>query len=65
MRGAAFAIPLLSKAERALQIAGWGEGRNDIEIFKLIDTEGLTPLLMVLNDPHGVASTAGDNTQPG
>lgn len=44
---------LFSKAERALQIAGWSENaRNDIEIFKLVDAEGLTPLLMVLNEPH-------------
>lgn len=43
---------LFSKAERALQIAGWSEpARNDIEIFKLVNTEGLTPLLMVLNEP--------------
>ena len=41
---------LFSKAERALQIAGWSErARSDIEIFGLVDTEGLTPLLMVLN----------------
>ena len=45
---------LFSKAERALQIAGWGEkARNDIEIFKLVDTDGLTPLLMVLNERGG------------
>jgi hypothetical protein len=45
---------LFSKAERALQIAGWSErARNDIEIFRLVDTEGLTPLLMVLNEPRG------------
>ncbi|HML29802.1 MAG TPA: hypothetical protein PKE16_13370 [Hyphomicrobium sp.] len=44
---------LFSKAERALQIAGWSENaRNDIEIFKLVDAEGLTPLLMVLNEPR-------------
>jgi hypothetical protein len=42
---------LFSKAERALEIAGWSEGaRDDIEIFRLVDTEGLTPLLMVLNE---------------
>ena len=42
---------LFSKAERALEIAGWSENaRNDIEIFRLVDTEGLTPLLMVLNE---------------
>jgi hypothetical protein len=41
---------LFSKAERALQIAGWSErARGDIEIFRIVDTEGLTPLLMVLN----------------
>ncbi|MEQ1611466.1 MAG: hypothetical protein ABL904_01830, partial [Hyphomicrobiaceae bacterium] len=40
---------LFSKAERALQIAGWGEkARGDIEIFRIVDAEGLTPLLMVL-----------------
>lgn len=45
---------LFSKAERALEIAGWSEkARNDIEIFRLVDTEGLTPLLMVLNDAEG------------
>ena len=42
---------LFSKAERALEIAGWSEkARDDIEIFRLVDTEGLTPLLMVLNE---------------
>lgn len=51
---------LFSKAERALQIAGWSEkARNDIEIFKLVDTEGLTPLLMVLNEPGGAETQAG------
>jgi hypothetical protein len=60
---------LFSKAERALQIAGWSEAaRNDIEIFRLVHTEGLTPLLMVLNDPHGDTSknegTRGANIKP-
>ncbi len=42
---------LFSKAERALTIAGWSEqARRDIEIFRLEDVEGLTPLLMVLDD---------------
>jgi hypothetical protein len=41
---------LFSKAERALEIAGWSEkARKDIEVFRLVDAEGLTPLLMVLN----------------
>jgi hypothetical protein len=52
---------LFSKAERALQIAGWSEpARNDIEIFKLVDTEGLTPLLMVLNEPHHSTAARAD-----
>jgi hypothetical protein len=42
---------LFSKAERALQIAGWSEkARNDVEIFKIVADDGLTPLLMVLMD---------------
>ena len=42
---------LFSKAERALEIAGWSEqARKDIEVFRLVDAEGLTPLLMVLNE---------------
>ncbi len=41
---------LFSKAERALQIAGWSEqARSDIEIYKLEDIEGLTPILDALN----------------
>ena len=37
----------------ALQIAGWCKStRNNIENFKLVDTESLTPLLMVLNNPN-------------
>jgi hypothetical protein len=52
---------LFSKAERALQIAGWSErARNDIEIFRLVDTEGLTPLLMVLNEPRGRAEARAE-----
>ncbi len=42
---------LLSKAERALQIAGWSEkARRDPEIFTIVDADGLTPLLMVLSE---------------
>jgi hypothetical protein len=45
---------LFSKAERALEIAGWSErARSDIEVFRLVDAEGLTPLLMVLNESGG------------
>jgi hypothetical protein len=42
---------LLSKAERALDIAGWSaKSKRDIEVFKLVDIDGLTPLLSLLND---------------
>jgi hypothetical protein len=42
---------LFSKAEQALTIAGWSDkARRDIEIFRLVDVEGLTPILMVLNE---------------
>ena len=57
---------LFSKAERALEIAGWSEkARSDVEIFKLVDTEGLTPLLMVLNEHGGTGSSPGDGTGQG
>lgn len=50
---------LFSKAERVLTIAGWSEGaKRDIEIFRVVDQEGLTPLLVVLNEPLGVADVA-------
>jgi hypothetical protein len=50
---------LFSKAERALEFAGWGEtARKDIEVFRIVDAEGLTPLLMVLNEP-GTTRRAG------
>ena len=49
---------LLSKAQRALDIALWSEkAQRDVEIFRLVDTEGLTPLLTLLNEatlPKGV-----------
>jgi hypothetical protein len=42
---------VLSKAQRALEIAGWSpQAQQDAEIFRLVDTGSLTPLLMVLND---------------
>jgi hypothetical protein len=52
---------LFSKAEHALQIGGWSEkARNDVEVFPLIDTDGLTPILMVLNEAGGSrTSTTG------
>jgi len=48
---------LLSKAQRALEIAGWSErAQKDTEIFQLVDVEGLTPLLAVLNEGAQPAS---------
>jgi hypothetical protein len=42
---------LLSKAQRTLDIAKWSrEAQSDVEIFRLVDEEGLTPLLAVLNE---------------
>jgi hypothetical protein len=53
---------LFSKAERALTIAGWSEpARRDIEVFRLVDAEGLTPLLEVLNAD---ADAAGSGKAP-
>jgi hypothetical protein len=52
---------LFSKAESALIIAGWSEkARRDIEIFRLVDVEGLTPILMVLNEDGGAAAPRDD-----
>jgi hypothetical protein len=49
---------LFSKAERALEAAKWSEkARHDIEVFRLVDAEGLTPLLKVLNE-QGTARPA-------
>jgi hypothetical protein len=52
---------LFSKAERALSIAGWSEGaRRDIEVFRLVDVEGLTPLLEVLNEDGALLKAEPD-----
>lgn len=56
---------LFSKAERALQIAGWSEkARGDIEIFKIVAEDGLTPLLMVLME-GGKTDLEGPQAEPG
>ena len=56
---------LFSKAEMALTITGWSEpARRDIEIFRLVDVEGLTPLLMVLNEDGGVDEVAAEEGSP-
>ncbi|MBX2812386.1 MAG: hypothetical protein KTR25_11275 [Myxococcales bacterium] len=42
---------LLSKAQRTLDIAGWSdEAKRDVEVYRLIDVEGLTPLLTLLSE---------------
>ncbi|MEO1695479.1 MAG: hypothetical protein AAFR55_09605, partial [Pseudomonadota bacterium] len=42
---------LFSKAEAALEQAGWSDrAQADIEVFVLTDTEGLTPILEALDD---------------
>ncbi len=66
---------LFSKAETALQSAGWTDrARADVEIFVLTDTEGMTPLLAVFNEvkkrnegpasdtPAGNTASAGTST---
>ena len=54
---------LLSKAQRTLDIAGWSKAaQSDVELFRLVDTEGLTPLLSVLNEAsleRGARTSAG------
>jgi hypothetical protein len=53
---------LLSKAQRALDIAGWSpRAQQDVEIFQLVDVEGLTPLLAVLNE--ATPSEGGEQAQ--
>jgi hypothetical protein len=54
---------LLSKARRALDIAGWSDrAQRDAEIFRLVDVEGLTPLLAVLNEAPLPESGEGSET---
>lgn len=49
---------LFSKAEVALELAGWSpKARADIEVLPLVETEGLTPLLMVLNQRANLVMT--------
>jgi hypothetical protein len=55
---------LFSKAERALTIAGWSEAaRRDIEVYRLVDIEGLTPILDVLNDASWRSSPSAASAQ--
>jgi hypothetical protein len=42
---------LLSKAQRVLDIAGWSvAAQKDVEIYRLVDCDGLTPLLALFNE---------------
>jgi hypothetical protein len=42
---------LLSKAQRVLHIAGWSPAaQGEVEIFRLVDCEGLTPLLALFSE---------------
>lgn len=42
---------LFSKGRRTLAIAGWSEdAQKDIEVFRLVQREGLTPILTVLSE---------------
>jgi hypothetical protein len=42
---------LFSKARRMLDIAGWSEAaQKDLEIYRLVDCDGLTPLLALFNE---------------
>ena len=42
---------LLSKAQRTLDIAGWSAAaQEDVEIFRFVDCDGLTPLLALFNE---------------
>ena len=58
---------LLSKAKRALDIAEWSErAQEDFELYRLTDTEGLTPILDVLTDlERASAAAASGNLRPG
>ncbi|MGH6814090.1 MAG: hypothetical protein ACREC6_00135, partial [Hyphomicrobiaceae bacterium] len=50
---------LLSKSQRALDIAGWSAAaQSDVEIYSLVDTEGLTPLLTLINEANLVKGAA-------
>ncbi len=56
---------LFSKAERALTFAGWSErAKSDVEVYRISDVEGLTPLLDVLTDPAAARHTKHDTPPP-
>src|SRR5262249_45526602 len=55
---------LLSKAERALDIANWRQkAKRDTEIFRIVETDGLTPILQVLDEMTLANSGKGDASE--
>ena len=58
-------IGLLAKAHRALEMAGWSTGASDDpEIFRLVDSNGLLPLLTILSE-RGEPGHADPGSGPG
>ena len=54
---------LLSKSQRALGIAGWSDkAKRDPEIYRLVDVEGLTPLLTLLSEANLNPTPTGSRT---
>ena len=52
---------MLAKAHRALQMAGWSDQAcNDMEIFRLVEADGLLPLLIILQDSSTGEEGAGE-----
>lgn len=53
-------VGLLKKAHRALEMAGWSsEASADPEIFRLVDADGLLPLLTILSERGEPGNTDG------
>lgn len=58
-------VGLLKKAGRALEMAGWSaEASRDPEIFRLVESDGLLPLLMILSERGKKESGEPDTTLP-
>ena len=52
---------LFAKAHRTLEMAGWSdEASDDPEIFRLVDADGLLPLLTIL-DRGRISQQTSDN----
>ncbi|MCI4662520.1 MAG: hypothetical protein MRY63_11955 [Neomegalonema sp.] len=50
---------LFGKSRRALELAGWGaDARHNPQVWRLVDDEGLTPLLDVLEEASGFVSAS-------